>query len=391
VKSWLWQFIAGYVKIKIEGLKILQFLNDAANRGIRLRSAERESYSRVFAEVSWRDYARLQALAKNRPLRIVPVKRGGLPYFGALAVKRLAFTLGLLACVAALVFVNRYVLEVRVTGCTTQGLEQKIQAVLDSQGLKPGATKSALDLHACEDELMLRLPEISFAAVRVNGVVATVSIVEGAPIPRLLDRNIPCDVVAGRDAVVRKVIVLDGEAKVLAGEPVKSGQVLVSGLVTTTDGGRLVHARAEVLAGVWYEGRGSAPLFVEKGMPTGAAEETRALAFAGYALPVDGGKELTFADFTTEQKDYFLLGPGLKGPKLSVTRYAEVRKTMDETDFSQAREAAFLQAQNEASAQLPQGAQIVDTRTVYGFDGTNIVAKVTIETQENIAVESPIR
>lgn len=390
MKAWLWQFLAGYVKIKIEGLKLLQFVNDAAASGIRLRNASREAYSRIYAEVSWRDYRRLLTLSRNRPLRVAAVSRGGLPQIGTLALKRLAFTVGLLTCIAALAAVNHFVLDVRVTGCTKPGLEEKVFRILNEQGLRPGAGKWTLDLHGCENELLRELPEISFAAIRVNGVVATVNIVEGAPKPQLIDRDMPCDVVAGRDAVVLKVIALEGQPKVLAGEIVRSGQVLVSGLVTMPEGTRYVHARAEVWAGVWYEGRGSAPLFMERGMKTGEHSEARELEFAGYSLGVDGG-EPSFEDFEASQRTYYLLGAGLKGPKLRVARYDEVRIYRDEQDFAAAREAAFLQAANEANAQLPPGAKIIDTRTDYSFDGTNIVVKVYIETQENIAVESPIR
>lgn len=391
MKSWLWQFIAGYVKIKVEGLKLLQFINDAAAKGIRLKSAQRDSYSRITAEASWRDYRRLLALSHNRPLRVVAVSKGGLPHIGALALKRLAFTAGLLLCVAALIAANRFVLDVRVTGCAKPELERKVFAVLDAQGLRPGVGKWTLDLHKCENELMLELPEISFAAIRVNGVVATVDVVEGAPKPKLIDRDTPCDVVAGRDAVIRKVIVYEGQAKVAAGDMVKSGQVLVDGTVTLLEGVKRVHARADVYAGVWYEGRGSAPLFAEKGMKTGESAKSRAIEFAGYMLPVEEGATPPFEEYDAGEQTYYLLGPGLKGPKLNVTKYDEVYRYFDEQDFEAAREAAFLQAENSAQALLPQGAPIIDTRTDYIFDGTNIIAKVYIETQENIAVESPIR
>jgi similar to stage IV sporulation protein len=221
--------------------------------------------------------------------------------------------------------------------------------------------------------------------------VATVNVVEGAPKPRMIDRDTPCDVVAGRDAVVRKVIVYEGEAKAAAGDMVKSGQVLVDGTVTLPAGIKRVHARADVLAGVWYEGRGSAPLFTETGMKTGARAETRVLEFAGYALAMDGDGEPPFEDFDISMRPYYLLGAGLKGPRLNVTRYDEVQRYPGEADFAGAKEAAFLQAAAQANAYLPQDAEIIDTRTDYSFDGANIIVKVYIETQENIAVESPIR
>lgn len=391
MKAWLWQFITGYVKINIEGLKLLKFVNDAASQGILLRSAERESYSRITAEVSWRDYRRLLALSRNRPLRVAAVTRGGLPYIGALALKRLGFTIGLLLCIAALIFVNRFVLDIKVTGCTIPGLEQKVYAVLDGQGLRPGTAKWTLDLHGCERELVLELNEISFAAIRVNGVVATVNIVEGAPAPKILDKNLPCNVVARRDAIIRKVVVYDGDAKVTAGDAVKGGQMLVAGDMMLLEGFKRVHARADVMASIWYEGRGSVPLFTEKKLRTGAFVENSRLEFAGYVLPVKQQGPPEYPYYDTEEQTYYLLGQGLKGPRLIVTRYYEAYGIFEEADFEKAKQEALLQAVNQANALVPQGAGILDSRTDYGFTDGAIVARIYIETLENIAVEQPIQ
>jgi similar to stage IV sporulation protein len=389
MKAWLWQFITGYVKIKIEGLKLLQFVNDAAAQGILLKSAGRDSYSRITAELSWHDYQKLQALAKNRPLRVVALSQGGLPHIGLLALKRLAFTLGLIVCIAALVIVNRFILDVRVVGCTKPGLEAKVHAILDNQGVKPGVSKGTLDLHHCEETLMLDLQEISFASIRITGVVATVNIVESTPKPQLLDKSIACDVVAGRDAVIRKVIVYEGQSKVVPGDVVRVGQVLVDGTVTLLEGVKRVHARADVLASVWYEGRGSSPLFQESSIRTGKVAERRMLEFAGFSLPVGEQGPPGFDQFETVETVQYLLGQGLKGPKLVVTQYYEVHKASAESDFTEAMQSALQQALNRTGEIVPQGAQILESRTDYSFIDGDIIAKVYIETQENIAVETP--
>jgi similar to stage IV sporulation protein len=390
MKAWLWQFLSGYVKIKIEGLKLLQFVNEAAQQGIILQSTGRETYSRITAVVPWRDYKKLLVLAHNRPLRVVTLSQGGMPVIGTLALKRLAFTLGLLVCIAVLIATNRFVLDVRVTGCTKPGLEAKVFAILDSEGFKPGAGKWTLDLHKCEKTLTLQLQEISFAAIRINGVVATVNIVEGVPAPKLLDKNTPCNIVAGRDGVVRKVMAYEGQTKVMSGDAVKRGQVLVDSTVTLLEGVKRVHARADIMASIWYEGQGSVPLFVEKSLRTGTIIVRKRLEFAGYMLPVGEQEPPGFEQYDTEESADYLLGQGLKGPKLVVTRYYEAHRVAEESNFDAARQEALLQAVDGAGSALPQGVEILDSRTVYDFVDGNIIAKVYIETLENIAVEAPV-
>lgn len=388
MRVWFWQFITGYVKIKIEGLKLLHFVNDAAAQGILLQCTVRDAYSRITAMVTWRDYRRLLMLARNKPLRIVALSQGGLPYIASLAMKRAVFTAGLVLCIAALIAVNFFVLDVRVTGCTKPGLEARVLAIASLQGLKPGAVKSTMDLHECEKALMLGLQEISFAAIRVNGVVATVTVVEGVPVPELLDKSTPCDIVAGHDGIVRKVLVFDGDAKVLAGDAVRQGQVLVDGTVILAEGVKRIHARAEVMASIWYEGQGSAPLFKTQSLRTGAVVERQRLEFAGYVLPVGEQGKPDFGQYDEEVTSAFLLGE--KGPKLVTTRYFEAYRVSEHQDFEKARETALLQAVGMTDALVPKDVKVVGSRTDYSYEDGNIIAKVYIETLENIAVEKKI-
>lgn len=387
MRARLWQFIAGYVKIKAEGLKLVQFLNDAAARGIVLRNAERQSYSRVTAETSWQDYRKLLALSAGRPLRVAAVQMGGVPYIAGLAVKRLAFTLGLALCVAALAVVNGFVLDVRVAGCSTPELERRVYAVVEAGGLKPGASKASVDLHRCETALMLELSGISFAAIRVNGVVATVNIVEGVPAPEILDKHTPCDIVASRDAVVRKVIVYEGAPQVQTGESVRRGQMLVSGTDTAGETVRALHARADVMASVWYGGDGSSPLFTAAARRTGRTQERRTLEFAGYRLAAGPAGEPAFERYEAQTRTLYLLGGGMKGPRLVVTTYYETVEATQSHPFEDAKRAAFLEAVGEARASMPESAEILDSRTLYSYEGGCVVAKVYIETLQNIAAE----
>lgn len=390
MKAWLWKFLAGCVTIKVEGLKLLQFVSDAAAQGIRLHRLDRDSYSRMLAEVTWRDYNRLLKLAHNRPLRVVELSNDGLPAIASKVMKRLAFSIGMLACVAVLIGANQFVLDVRVMGCTDPGLEARVLEIAREQGLRPVAGKASVDLHRIETELMLQLSDISFASIRVNGVVATVNVVEGVQAPVLIDKGKPCNVIASRDGVVRKVILYDGQARVVAGDTVKRGQVLVDSAVAAEEGVKYVHARAEVMASVWMEGRGIAPLFLSKSNRTGNVAQRQWLEFAGFVLPIGGQGPSGFERHDTEETAQYLLGTGLKGPRLVTERYYEAYRAIEEKDFDAAMAKALRQALDGALAVVPDGSRILGSRTDYDYSDGYIIVRVFIETLENIAVETPL-
>lgn len=388
--EWIWQLTAGYVRISVEGLKLLAFLNDASAQGIRLRDVKRPGYSRMTATVSHADYRRLCKLAHNRPLRVAFLGGYGLPRLWEMALRRAVFTLGLILCVVVLAMANAFVLRVRVTGCDTPEMEQRVLQVAAQQGVRPGAAKNAMDLHEAERRMLLELSDISFVAIRVGGVVADVEVVPAALPPKLQD-DAPCDIVAARDAVVRRLVVYAGQPAVTVDSVVRRGQVLVSHAEQWTEGIHTVHARADVYASVWLEGRGSAPLYEELVHPTGRFAQTRRLEWAGYRLALDTGGEAPFDDYETTVEAVPLLGVGKKGPMLLVTTYEEVTRERQALDADIAREQAMDQAEQDMQAQLTPDAQVVERHSQVDSTEDQVSVRLFIEILENIACEAPTR
>lgn len=388
--AWLWQFTAGYVRISVEGLKLLAFLNDAAAQGIRLSDVARPAYSRLTAKVSYADYHRLCRLAHNRPLRVAALGGFGLPKLWEMALRRAVFSLGLVLCVIALALTNAFVLRVRVSGCDSVEMEQRVLQAAAQQGVHPGAAKSAMDLHEAERQMLLELSDVSFVAIRVGGVVANVEVVPATLPPKLLEDE-PCDIVATRDAVVRRLVVYAGEPAVTVDSVVRRGQVLVSHTEQWTDGIHVVHARADVYASVWLEGRGSAPLYEESVQRTGRFARTRRVECAGYTLPLDAGGTPPFDDYETTVTTAPLLGIGAKGPMLITTTYDEVRRERVPLDAQLAKEQAMDQAEQDAQAQLAPDAQVVEQHFQIDTSNDQVSARLFIEILENIACEAPTR
>lgn len=152
----------------------------------------------------------------------------------------------------------------------------------------------------------------------------------------------------------------------------------------------MAHARAEVMASVWVEGWAEAPLFSEYNRRTGNSTFRQRLEFAGYAIPIGGQGPEGFTRFDTEETAQYLLGQGLKGPRLVTTRYYEAEAATEENAFQATLDGALQQALDSALAAVPQGSKVLGSRTDYVYENGSILVRVFIETLVNIAVETPV-
>ena len=67
--------------------------------------------------------------------------------------------------------------------------------------------------------------------ISYKGVVAEVRIVPADMPPEMYEEERPCDIVASKDAYIESVVQLAGRAVVKAGDTVRAGDKLISGLV----------------------------------------------------------------------------------------------------------------------------------------------------------------
>ena len=132
---------------------------------------------------------------------------------------------------------------------------QKVLSELESLGVQAGVLKSDIDSLWIENQLIIRIPELSWASLEIRGSKAVLRVRESVLPPVLIDRDTPCNVVAAKDGIIDKMIVLDGQAMVSEGQTVKKGQLLISGIIEhpNTIGVRYVHSMGKIIARTWYE------------------------------------------------------------------------------------------------------------------------------------------
>ncbi len=259
------EWIRGYVVFRVTGGGIERFANLAAGEGVPLwsfrRLGTRVAVGRAYAS----DFRRLRGPARKAAVQLRTVRRGGLPFLWRRVRRRPGLVAGAALAVALVMALGARVWEVRVYGVADEHAQQ-IREALAGMGLRPGAARSALDLRAMERELLVRLPSLAWAQVRLRGSVAVVE----ARLRRdggsqVLETG---DIVATHDGLVTQLFAAAGAPVVQIGEVVRRGQVLIRGH-PGAGATPSVRAAGWVRARVWAEGYGEARPYVEVDRPAG--------------------------------------------------------------------------------------------------------------------------
>ena len=192
----------------------------------------------------WRELGRL---CTSRGIRAVEYRRGGIPVLARRYGRRAGLWAGLLVGAILLWLSGQVVWDVRLEPNEAVDMEQ-LTAQLKESGLAVGTWLPSLETDAVESRLLLCSEDIAWVSINVRGTVAYVQVRELLkPSAQTVDE--PQNLVASCDGVVDSVRLLAGDAVVHAGELVRKGQLLISGVVDSADTGyRTAAASGEVWA-----------------------------------------------------------------------------------------------------------------------------------------------
>lgn len=255
----VWDWLAGYVVIKIEGEHPERFLNLALQNEIEVWDTKwqvNDHGEDVLAiKAARRDLRELKKTAKICGCRLQLGRGLGLPFVWGSLLGRKGFLAGLLLFALGLAAASQVVWAVRVL--PQEALHEldisRVQSVADALGVRRGAIWRRLDTERIADELAAAIPEISWVYVERCGTVANIKVAERSIYPDELENATLGPIIANRDGLIQAVLIKHGQAAAGRGDTVQRGDVLVRSMA---DG----RADAIVQARVWYDGYGEAPL-----------------------------------------------------------------------------------------------------------------------------------
>ena len=376
----IWQFLSGYVMIRVEGLTLERFLNLAKDAGVGVTHARRVSYTVLKAEVTARGYHKLQRIVPDK-YAVTVEQQGGAPIMFRRLTLRTALLIGLVLAGIGIFTAAQFVWEVRVTGLEYREAKA-LKDELSAMGIRPGVWKSGIDAEDAGIKLLVGHEEIAWIDIQIEGIVALVEVVPAELAPEVVDENTPQNIIATKDAIVESVTPLAGRAAVEVGDTVRAGDVLISGLVWDEGKPRMLFAaHGDVTGSVWYAGSASASIYKETRIPTGRTYRQRVISIGPDNADIE--PDCDFAVYDTRIVDRVNIGLFLP-VYITEYEYSEVTLVQEPADFDTLSVYLEETAYFDALGYVPDDAKIVGHHAVYRLDGCIMSVAVYIHTNEDI-------
>ena len=349
--------LRGQVRVRAECAFPERVLNLCGAQDLAFWDLEWESPTAFTCRLSRRDWKRLREAGKNLDCTFDLVGLEGAPYFLLRFRHRQALLMGLVGCALGLFLGSFFIWEFQVEGNETVPTERILRA-LEKNGVRLGTFGLSLDGEDIRNHVLLDVPELSWIAVNVSGCRAGVQVRERTVPPAMVDRREPCNLVARRAGLVKKVQTIGGVACVVPGSAVTEGQILISGVEDTdTVGARVLAGLGKVEARTWYGLTASMPLMALEKQYTGKEKTGVSLIFGSRRIKFFSNSSIDGAEYDKITSRYPL---NLLGVPLPVTVVVEKWR------FYEAVPTARTAAEAEKAAEAILTAQLQEMVEPYG-------------------------
>ena len=236
---------------------------------------------------------------------ILCVEKKGIPFFLFRHRSHIGLVCGAFFALLLVLFSFSVVWDVRIEGNELQS-DQQVVKTLEEAGLKIGERIRGLDTKDIANRALLSDPRFSFISVNLRGCVAYVTVRETQKGDITQESKGPAELIASCDGLIESLAVERGEILVQAGQVVKAGEVLVSGMQNGLSGATPVRAEGAVYARINRTFSVAVPSVVENKIPQKRKIRDFSLLFWGKSVNIYRNTGNLPSEYDTiYEKDFF--------------------------------------------------------------------------------------
>ena len=241
------RYFFGYINFKAWGGFADRFLNLCTKEGIPLWNIKNVNGS-ISASTTIDGYLSIRSPARKSGMRVNSTDKKGLIFLLKKHKRRVGIVAGVLLSAIIIFALTQFVWSVSIVGNVSID-DDCLLSQFEQYGVKVGAKLSSLDLENAEIMVMRENEKLSWAKVNKKGTVLVIEVREKTEAPEMYDNSKPTNLVASEDGVILSIDVLYGNEEVKPGSAVVKGDLLVSGIITHSDGTQsTIHADGYVKA-----------------------------------------------------------------------------------------------------------------------------------------------
>ncbi len=272
-----------YYKVKIEGLNLDRFITNCVKNGIILKNVRKKDRKTLIVSLNYTNLKKLFAKVDTKCYNITLLKKGLIPLFRENIIKRCGIFAGLTLGIIAVLFLSQIYWRVDIN-CDNTLIIQNMSNQLIDAGISPGVKISNVNLDELEVLLLNNNPELASVSLHREGVVLKVDVYEALP----KDEK-QYNLYSSANAIITKIVVINGQQMVNEGDIVKKGDLLVQ---ASSDGKKAV---AVIFGKVYITADEEFNKYTYNVENTGEEIEFINLEFAGFTFGKK--KEITFKEY----------------------------------------------------------------------------------------------
>lgn len=383
--------LIGYIRINVEGFYIEKFINICRQNGIFLWGIKREKASIMHTNISIKDFKKIKRITKQINCRVHIERKKGLPFFLDRYKKRKIFVIGLIAILLIIFGTSNFVWNIEVVGNEKINKDEIIQE-LKEQGLEIGTPKRKINKNEIINTIRLKRNDVSWVGINIKGTNVTVKIVETEEKPEIINQDEYCNIVANKDALIKKIDSTKGTSVVKEGDLVKKGSILIGGWMEGKyTGVRYVHGAGKVMGKVWYTETARVQLKEEKTEKTGKEEKKYRINFNNFQINLYKtlSKFEKYDTIYTDKKVKIFSDFYLPVSFTECNNFETISKTEEYTQ-EEAKNIAIERAEKKLAEQVTNSDDIQDKKINVITTNDYVEVEVIYEVLENIGTEEKI-
>lgn len=386
-------FVKGYVILTVTGFNVERFLYICAKRGVEIWDISKKDDLQL--AMSAEDFLKIRTAVRKTRVRVHIKKKMGLPIIFKKYKKRYFMFLGCILFLLTICISSQFIWKVEINGTENADVTE-IKNILKESGISVGAFKGkALPSKEIKNRLINGVDNISWAWVYLKGTKAVCEIYEDIIPVKALEDGTPCDIIAARDGIIKRVIAKNGIKKAVAGETVVTGDILISGALPDDLGniGCVVEASGIVEAYTWHEKTDTYKLYSETAIPTGRTKAYSKLnilkkQFNLFFKRNDGFENYTSYIKITEPRFFKNASFGISLEREYVN---EVEIIREQIPYDTAVYDAKNVLEKKIAEELLPGAELLEENVSHRqIDEETVEVTVTMEFIEKIGKKAPI-
>jgi len=370
----------GTVTIEIQSLMPEKFINLLWKNDVNVQNIRKCNITTMVMDLPLKDYDVLEECAKKTNTKIKILERKGLSFFLIRMKGRIALLFGIIIFAGVIYYLSTFIWRIDIS--TDQILTPyEIRQQLASYGIKPGISKSNINVYEIQDKMLKNNEDIMWIRVRTEGSELKVNVVQRQSPPQIIADDTPCNLIAKRDGQVLRVFTTAGTSVIKKGQRIKKGDLLVKGEQGKEGSVYQVHAEGDVFAKTYYEALKEIEVSGVKQKKTGKSMKNMYIEVRGKKIYLKNSLN-KFVKY-----DKIVDSKGL----IKTETYYELKEEKFQLDGKKVVEDTTKELFERITANLDKSVKIIDKTTDIEIKDNKYIIRLIVEAEENIALPEKIQ